>query len=97
MIRASTTTGGMISLPASDISFSLLRFPVLSLTKESDFYNYFFCFEIQLWFLKIEIFLKFELEKFWFLQTEFFIKRKIGFLEGKKESCGDWKKNFHEI
>jgi hypothetical protein len=42
--------------------------------------------EIQLWFLKTEFFLKFELEKFQFLGTGFFITGKIGFLRGKKEA-----------
>jgi hypothetical protein len=75
----------MISLPASRIFFSPLGFPVLPLTKEFSFYkpNY-FCLEIQLWFLKTENVLKFELEKFWFLRAEFFIKGKIRFLVVKK-------------
>jgi hypothetical protein len=54
----------MISLSVPRVSFSSLGFPVLSLSKKFGFYKpNFFCLEIQLWFLKTEIFLKFELEK----------------------------------
>jgi hypothetical protein len=69
--------------------FFTLGFSILPLIKKFCFYKpNFFCLEIQIWFLKTVIFLKFELEKFQFLRTEFFIKDKIGFLGGKKEPWG---------
>jgi hypothetical protein len=56
----------------------------------------FFCLEIQLRFIKTEIFLKIELEKFRFLRTEFFITDKIEFLGGKKESWWDGREIFSQ-